>query len=231
MAFKPLLFAVILILEFSVLSPAINATQTYNKIWTALGLNTNVGKFAYQFEPQARFIDRPLLRLEQSLNNIGGGYLYSSHWAFWLGSTWIMNIPVNTPSNHELRLWQQIIYNTSVELPVLTIRSRFEERQLQNFTQWNYRLRERFTYSRALTPKIALLIYDELFININRPTWVKTNVFEQNRIQIGVNQEIAPWLTLGPGYLYQYIFAHPPLASHVLVINAQIIFSSKSFYY
>lgn len=196
---------------------------TREKLWPTLGLNTSIGNFYYQLEPQARLNVEPF-RLDQTLTNFGGGYLFRPNLIIWLGTTWVTNQQLNLlPGKEELRLWQQAVYNTEFYPLVFTLRSRLEERRLQNFRQWNTRIRERFTLTKPLAQTIRLVIFDEIFLNFTQPIWLITRTFEQNRAYIGLDQQASPHLNVGVGYLNQYIDSRPQRRDHhVLVMSLQI---------
>ncbi|KTC86750.1 hypothetical protein Lbru_0691 [Legionella brunensis] len=198
------------------------AIQTVERVWSTLGLNTQIGKFSYQLEPQLRVIDQPNL-FDQFLTNFSGGYQFSPQWNIALGTTSVTTAqnPGFSPSTQEMRLWQQVTY-TQKHFPGFMIRSRIEERKRLDASAIGYRLRERITLKKKLTDSLSLVGFEEFFININQPNWLPTQTVDQNRILISLDQAASKTLTVGAGYLYQYIFSNPRQASHVISLYAQI---------
>ncbi|MDI9818872.1 MULTISPECIES: DUF2490 domain-containing protein [unclassified Legionella] len=209
-----------LIICFSIsLSPSfLLAAQVAEKVWSTLSLNAKFGKYSYRIEPQLRLMDRPTL-FEQFLTDAGGGYQLSPDWAVWLGTTSVTTRQNFSSNMHEFRIWQQVIYTANANL---SIRSRFEQRKFQGSSQWGYRLRERIIVKKKITDNLTILSFNELLINLNQPEWVPTNTLDQNRFLISLNQQVSQKLTLGAGYLYQYIFSTPRRVGHVISLFAQV---------
>lgn len=200
---------------------ALWAVQTTEKLWSAIGLNTNVGKFSYQFEPQLRLMDRFNV-YDQLLTNLIASYRLSHHWKIALGGTYINTWRPVDPYIEEPRLLQQVIYHSS-RFPWLTVRSRFEQRKRQESIKWNYRIRERLTVTKRITDNVNFVSYDEFFITLNKPVWLTTNTFEQNRLMVGLERQAAKSLQVGAGYIFQYILTHPTRqVGHVLTLYLQV---------
>ena len=62
----------------------------------------------------------------------------------------------------------------------------------------------------------------KVFVNANRPSWVNTQVIDQNRLFAGVDIPASKESFLEVGYLYQYIFSSPAVVTHVLSISWMI---------
>ncbi|WP_232505578.1 DUF2490 domain-containing protein [Legionella clemsonensis] len=174
----------------------------------------------FQIEPQLRVRDRPYL-FDQFLTNFGGGYQLSPQWTLSLGGTTVTTKTNQGPSLQESRVWEQVLFKHE-QAPWLTLRSRLEQRTLQDSNQWSYRLRERLTLKKALTDNLSLVWFDEFFINVTRADWINTKTIDQNRILISLDQQASKSLVIGAGYLYQYVFSTPRQASHVISLYAQI---------
>ncbi|WED44358.1 DUF2490 domain-containing protein [Legionella cardiaca] len=194
--------------------------QTTEKVWSTFGLNTNLGKFSYQLEPQLRVMNRQNV-YDQFLNNFNGSYQLSPQLVFTLGTTYV-NTWQNQGSNlQETRLLEQVSY-TPRRYSWLSIRSRIEQRKRQDSNQLNYRLRERLTLKKRLTDSLSLVGFDEIFINLNQPDWISTKTFDQNRILISLDQQASKSLVLGAGYIYQYILSKPRQVGHIASLYAQL---------
>ncbi|MFW2533108.1 MULTISPECIES: DUF2490 domain-containing protein [unclassified Legionella] len=214
-------FYLLLILGSALYSPTSPAMQTTQKFWSTLFLNTDIDKFSYQIEPQVRLVNDPRV-LEQFLSRFSGGYNASSQWAFWLGTGWFSTAQDEDTRSQEFRLWQDVIYNETLNSNKFFFRSRVEQRRSKGSDQWGYRFRERILISHPLTTSISLVGSNEFFINFNRPDWLSTKTIDQNRLSIGLDQQASKWLNVGAGYLNQVIFSTPIQMGHVVTFNVQI---------
>lgn len=211
----------LLILVIALFSNKLTAMQTFLKSWSTLGLNTDIGKFSYQLEPQLRLVNDPRV-LEQFLSRFSGGYNASSQWAFWLGTGWFTTAQDEDTKSQEFRLYQDIIYNETLNSNKIFLRSRIEQRRTKGSDQWGYRFRERILINHPLTANISLVGSNELYINFNRPAWLSTKTIDQNRLSLGLYQKVSKWLNIGAGYLNQVIFSTPIQMGHVITFNVQI---------
>ncbi|WP_028372955.1 DUF2490 domain-containing protein [Legionella lansingensis] len=223
------LLSLMAVVAMSILATgALQAAQMNEKVWSTLSIDTNIGKFSYQLEPQLRLIERANI-FDQFLGNFGAGYQFSPQWLITLGITSVTtaqtlgtDITQTSGSNiHEMRLWAQTTY-TPKQNPKWVMRSRLEQRKLQNFNQLGYRLRERLTFKQPITESISLVISDELFFNLNQTDWITTDTIDQNRIQISIDQKASNILLVGAGYMYQFICSHPRQNYNVAVFYARL---------
>lgn len=215
------------ILLLSFINNNLWAHNTNNRIWSSLGFNGNYGKFSYQLEPQLRINENPV-QFHQFLTNLGGGYNFSSCWALWAGATQNLNRQNNGSYNRQFRFWEQIFYRQPIGPIGLILRNRFEQRKRLDYKHWNYRARERIILTKPLTATINLIGYDEVFFNLNRPEWVRSRWFDQNRVFIGLNQQASELLIFEVAYIHQLIFTTPTQLNHVVSLSAQIIFPDIS---
>lgn len=200
-----------------------SAAQAKNptKVWSLLTLNKVVNNVTYQIEPQLR-VRTPYPLYDSLLTNAGVGYQFTEQSAIWLGGA-NENIGrrLNTPAKHQYRVWEQLLNNHQTNTITLSLRSRFEQRKLETNPQWNFRLRERITATKNLTKSLALVGYDEVFINLNQPDWVEQTVIHQNRLSLGLSQQASSAVTLGAGYLAQIFFTGTSRLDHVFTFNIQ----------
>ncbi|KTD17197.1 DUF2490 domain-containing protein [Legionella jordanis] len=206
------------------LPKSLYAAQTTEKIWTVLGLNTTMGKFSYQLEPQLRQAVRNNL-FGEFLTNFSGSYQWSSSWQFSLGTTSINAKPLGGPMLHEMRLWEQGTYSHPGSLWLL--RSRLEQRTRQDSNEISYRLRERLLIKKPLIDKLSLVVFDEIFVNLNKPDWEITPTIAQNRVLISLDQQASDRLTVGAGYIFQTVFSHPLHIGHVASLYWQLYFPEQ----
>ncbi len=212
-----------LILTFFLLISSLCSAATKFKLWVPFTLTGNYGLVLYNIEPQLRLIyaDNPF---QQFLNNSGIGYQLSPHWQAWIGQTLSADSQDAVPgSADEYRIWQQIVGTRSLTHSRIVSRTRLEERKSFNFPDMAYRLRERVTWSTPLTPILAFVLYDEVFINLDTASWIITHALDQNRAYIGLEQKLSTTTYLSAGYLNQFInFVTNPQLDSVLVINIRV---------
>lgn len=195
---------VLLLTSYNTAYAATENTQTWGQL-NLTGSFFNLPKLEYVFQLQGRYnFDPDKFAVGHALGGLG--YDYSSTVSFWAGYQWhSVNYLNNTAQ--ENRLWQdvdwQIFNNKTI---TLTSRSRLEERDRVSEEQWAYRFRQRFTLK---APKMIFNIYtpviwEELFFNLNKPSWVSDHTFSQNRAFIGVDFPTTDNSFMEVGYLNSY---------------------------
>ncbi len=195
------------------------ATQQFDKFWSLVTINGNYGKNLYYIEPQLRLIyrDKPF---QQFLTNYGLGYQTSKEWQLWLGQTFSADSQdAVAGSQDEYRIWEQAVWTHCFIKNQFISRTRLEERRSLSFNDWAIRLRERLYSNFPLTNNMALVIYDELFLNGNNANWIITKRFDQNRAYIGLEQQLAKNIYFSAGYLNQYLSTPNPQSNQVFVLN------------
>lgn len=198
------------------------AAQHAEKMWSLLTLSGDYGRVVYNIEPQLRLIyrDKPF---QQFLNNSGIGYKVVPNWQIWFGQTFSADSQdAVAGSLDEYRLWQQISWKRRLPSVSLSSRTRFEERKSLFFSDWAYRLRQRLLLNKPLTNKLSLVISNELFLSINKASWIITDRLDQNRAYLGIEQQMSECTYLGVGYMNQYLSTPTPESNHVLWINWRI---------
>lgn len=217
------------ILILGMLYPVITcADETINKLWNVLTLKGSQGKWLYQVQPQLRLADKPVL-FEQSLLLSELGYQFTQDFSLSLGyrGSYIGPAPRRLASlDYGLYLQAQLALKKKDQLLVFSL-SRMEERQRHNLPGRAFRIRERIGINQGLTQFITLAVYDEVFINLNKPVWIRSSTLAENRFYIGISQKITPQIDLGLGYLNQLIFSNPNISGQVAVITLTINSSRK----
>jgi hypothetical protein len=116
-------------------------------------------------------------------------------------------------TSNETRFWQQVSMNHFLERLKFEHRYRAEQRWFED----SYRNRFRYRLNVALPingntilPKTFYLTsFDEIFLTNKAP------YFERNRFFAGVGYQVNKWLTVQPGYVYQYDYRNNnPLGKH-----------------
>ncbi len=167
--------------------------------------NNKVGSFAIWNELQLRF-NTDVSGMQQLLFRPGVIYQYNQNndFGLLLGYINTKNFAKDKNTNEYRFTLQHQYYQTFGEGNKITFRSRLEHRFLEQAGPLDLRFREMIRYSKNLTPKTQFVIWDEPFLNFNRPSWVYDSFFERNRFFIGTNIQVGT-IKLEVGYLNQYI--------------------------
>ena len=178
------------------------------KSWTNMditGAVFNSDRWVYDLFSQARYNFAPG-QYEQSRIEPALGYKITPNISLWLGDSVIIPNANNVIRSN--RIWQQLLWNVIPNNPVTIIsRTRLEERQNYAEPQWSYVLRERLMVilPQIPTTPFAPVAFDELFVNLNHPNWVNSQVINENRIFAGVRILFKKTVSLDVGYLNQYV--------------------------
>ena len=184
-----------------------NSTQSYNKAWavaTLIGSMPVNPAFKYYLEPQIRFIDDTYF-FNQALQLGGLGYQINKNIMVFAGPGWIITKTPEGESTHETRFWQQINW-LMLSNPNLNSRTRLEQRKRTDVAPMAVRFRQR-VWMRIPFKKwerYSFSINDELFFNLNHPSWVSPYLFEQNRAFVGISTQLTKAMIVDIGYLNQY---------------------------
>lgn len=204
------------------------AAQQTAKMWSLLTLAGDYGKIVYSIEPQLRLIYNNNV-FQQFLANSGIGYKIAPHYQIWLGQTFSADSQDAAPgSSDEYRLWQQLIWKHTLRSASVISRTRFEERKSFFFPDWAYRLRERILISKPLNENFSLVFNDEIFLNVNKVSWIITNRLDQNRAFFGLERRLTEKTYLGLGYINQYLSTPIVQFNHVLWLNWRIDLENNS---
>ena len=183
------------------------AISSVNKQWSFYSLEGNYGKVVYNVQPQLRLEAGTRNAFEQSLNNFGFGYAVDKHLQVWIGQTFTtVSQDAVGQSAHEYRFWQQVFWQQKFSKLSIATRLRMEERKSYNFTEWNFRIRNRFIVNVPLTDLLTLELFDEVFFKLNDVPWIFANKFDQNRAYAGLARELKENLFFGFGLIYQNIY-------------------------
>lgn len=204
------------------------STESHNKFWTSAvvtgPLSENNAYLNYYLQSDLRFINNDYV-FNQLLLLAGLGYEFNAKWMFYGGYGYIVDKTLSGDLNHEDRLWLQLnglLLNHDTY--TLNSRTRLEANKDTNESQAAYRLRERLWLRIPFThwETHSFSCYDEVFININHPSWVSPYWFAQNRAFIGIGTQLSKHALLDIGYLNQYSHSHLNQLNHVLLVGLTI---------
>ncbi|MDP2341308.1 MAG: DUF2490 domain-containing protein [Deltaproteobacteria bacterium] len=104
---------------------------------------------------------------------------------------------------NETRLWQQVGYNQNLDRLNLALRGRLEERLFAaRDASLRVRVLLRASYKLPiLDDKLALLVWNELFVAFDGDNSAPYEAFDQSRTFAGVVYKFAPWFGVEAGYV------------------------------
>lgn len=203
--------------------------EHHTKLWNTavfVGPLFKNSKIKYYFEPQLRFIDNRY-KFEEAFIFLGIGYQTTSDLTLFLGGAEVISKRSTGENVYENRIWQQANWDVVKRKSFnLLSRTRLEERKRNSESQWAVRLRERMMARIPLKncEKHSLVLFDEVFFNINHPRWVSNKFFSQNRAFFGIGTKISEQISFDIGYLNQYIFANPDQMNNILLLSLNIAY-------
>ncbi len=174
-------------------------------------------------EGQGRFADDSS-QFFQGILRTGLGYYLQDNLSFWLGYAWIPNDPV-TPAKtfDEHRIWQQLLWTEKTTKGNFMLRSRLEQRFDERGDDVGWRFRQFFKYYQPMhfSPKMSWVVWDEIFIGINKPDWKVDNGFDQNRVFAGLGYQFDKHIRAEFGYINQFIrkTSRPDVMNHIISLN------------
>lgn len=202
-----ILFALIAVLTTSIANAGIKSDAFF---WPALNMTGPIfdsQKFVYGLYIQDRTNlsqhQDELVRFEPML-----GYKIIPQLTVWAGYNYVLNTRAGAPNGK--RYLQQLVWEvTPKECPIIFhLRARLEESTLVGSSEYVYTLRARpiVIFSKGFGPYLSPILYDEVFYNCNKPSWLAQRGFEQNRAFIGVRIAVAKKVSVDVGYINQYIW-------------------------
>ncbi len=177
----------------------------------------------YHLELQPRLRDGPN-HLRQFIMRPSIGIPLNSRMKLWFGYYFSPNISRNGHNLYENRLWQQLSWLMVKDDHFhLISRARLEQRRLQNFPQWGLRFRQRMTLLFPGYFAVTPVVYDEIFLNVTHPVWVRNILFGQNRAFVGVEYHFNKTYAIRVGYLNQYVnLPRRDLLDHVALLSFRV---------
>jgi hypothetical protein len=121
---------------------------------------------------------------------------------------------------NENRISQQWLLRIPIGQNTLRLQSILQERQREDMSQWNYRIREKLEFYLPIN-HWRLETYDELFFNLNTPEWVADVIFSENRAFLGMNYPLNADADFKIGYLNRYVVGNNnnDRMQHILAIE------------
>lgn len=192
------------------------------QIWSPVYLWARHGKVRLMLEANPR-VGVSTGHMDQLLLRPALGYQLTPTVSVWQGYGWT---PSWLPSFvNETRLWQQVMVENKFQRFAMVNRTRLEERYIEHLSgRTGVRMRH---FLRLQAPfkegsRWSGVIYDELFVNLNKVSSGITPGINQNRLFVGVNRKVNEHMNVDCGYQYQYINRNFPTEdrnNHVLLFN------------
>ena len=126
----------------------------------------------------------------------------------WLGFDTVFNHPQGQPMFREQRLWQQFQWQFAPVADIsFTSRTRLEQRKREDAAEIGHRLRQmvRASLPSGWQPKLAWVVFDEVFIQLNDTDWGARSGLDQNRLFLGINWQFDAQTNMDIGYLNQWV--------------------------
>ena len=157
-------------------------------------------------ESQGRFRNDGAIA-DQALGRAGVGYALSDNASVWLGYAHIATFPQDARTQHENRIWQQVLLTDKATFGNLTSRTRLEQRFIQNVNRVEWRLRQFVRFSHPLweNSPLSIVLWDEVFIRLNSTTPSTRFGFDQNRGFAGLGYAFNEKVRVEIGYMNQLV--------------------------
>jgi len=202
------------------------ALNQYAKQWFGISVQHTIDKnkqwhsFLYS---QLRIIDQSH-PVESGLLEGAIGYQLPNEKNIWMG----YRLTGRNPSNgfyEENRLFQQIISQHPTDLYRFILRTRLEEIARTDSCQIALRLRERLAIEARQSSwrNASLFAYDEVFFQLNHPTFMTSAFLGENRLFLGFNLRTSQSTWWEIGYINQYQVHTPQQSqnrmSHIITLT------------
>ncbi len=160
----------------------------------------------YWLEAQTRF-GEDVSTLSQTVLRTAIGQKLSDKSSAWVGYAWFYtSAPLAQPPNEENRIWEQLIWKKNFPELVFSSRTRLEQRFFRNNDNVGWRFREAISLKKPIHQLKGTFLFamDELFINLRNPVDDRFSpVIDQNRVYLGIEQQLNPSLAINILYLNQ----------------------------
>lgn len=217
----------IAILSFMLTTTYAHALIEEKKCWLAINVQQSIDvekKWLASFYSQWRLIKRHP-PLQSAFIETALGYKINDN-SIWLGYRLLKHI--SRPPTYQLNhLFQQFFYTAELTFFTLMTRSRLEQVYRSDQKQLSLRFRQRVSmeFSRQFIPCLRPLIYDEVFMPLNKTNYTPHQFPNQNRFFLGFNYYLEKNIWWEIGYMLQYSASIPiskrrdAQLNHVLLVT------------
>lgn len=193
------------LIQFLIPAFASNDFENDLGLWTAVNIHAPITeKVQTRFQISPRWLDNTTDFSKFILHGLLG-YKFNEHFSFYQGYAWSMIYIPNF--RREQRPYQEAIISHDIGKISLDHRFRFEERFLQSVEGISLRARYRLkgAYPLDKLKKWSLVLFDEIFVNLNSHFEGPQAGIDQNRIYAGINHKFNENINSDLGYQLQYI--------------------------
>ncbi|MCP9450672.1 MAG: DUF2490 domain-containing protein [Nitrospira sp.] len=210
-------------------------TKSDFRLWTPVYLTVKLpASFLAYMEVNPRFAD-DVTNLDQLLLRPAIGYQLTEHVSIWQGYAWVGNYnqPAGPRFFEENRIYQQVNYLHKFSHLKFLSRTRLEERWIEHADGTAVRFRQMFRADVPIpqAPTWAVVMYDEVFVNLNTVGTVTSKGpeagLDQNRFFLGINKTFNQHVNVDLGYQNQMINnrkleGNANLINHMLLLQLWI---------
>ncbi len=163
-------------------------------------------KWRLWIDGQGRFRD-DATAADQALGRAGVGYQLNDRTSLWLGYANVATFPQGRVTNHENRIWQQVLLTDKAWFGDWSSRTRLEQRFIDGVSPVEWRLRQFVRFSTPLPVPLPLsfVVWDEVFVRLNSTTPSARFGFDQNRAFAGLGYKWSEQARVEIGYMNQLI--------------------------
>jgi hypothetical protein len=180
------------------------------RLWSPVYLTVQLpSSFVGYMEANPRFGD-DVSQLDQLLLRPAVGYKLTEHLSLWQGYAWVGNYQPRFLEEH--RVFQQLTYGRKFSLAKFLSRSRLEERFIDHADGVAVRARTmlRGDFPLPQAPEWAIVVYDEIFVNLNTVGSGPESGLDQNRFFLGMNRQFTKQFNMDAGYQMQAVNTRQP---------------------
>ena len=230
--FHPSRIRVIALLVFVGLCSQHSVAQTIDDVgqWNAVFSQGKLGnnpdsKLKWWFDGHVRLLD-DADGFNQSIVRPGIGWGLNENSSIWAGYGWIRTSPLDDGDDFdEHRIWQQWTWSKEAKPFKVAARTRFEQRLVETGDDTGLRLRQFFRIQKTLPTELpmTLVLWDEIFLDLNDTDFGQRSGFDQNRVFVGFGfkrSKSSRWRA-EIGYINQSINSIGPTdrSNHILAVN------------
>lgn len=183
-------------------STALADTENTFQSWTALFAQGRTG--AAQGPSPAYWLDLQVRRGSATtvlLARPGLGYMFDARFSVWAGYLFAPTFVDDGEDRYEHRAWEQFMAVFKPGDSTWTLRTRAEQRFVVDAEDVGYRFRQLVRLQQALTPTVAAVLWDEVFLAANDTDFGQLAGFDQNRAFVGPAWLPESGVRLEAGYL------------------------------
>ena len=210
---------------FLTFNQSANAAVNDFGLWNGVRINLPITKkIDSRFYVSPRLLDNAT-DFNQLIVHALLGYKLRENLIFYQGYAWSTTYIPNF--KREERPYQDLVYKSKFKKLSLENRFRFEERFLQDIEGISLRSRYRIKGSYPIDKKGRwnLVLFDEIFVNLNSHFAGPQAGIDQNRIFVGINRKLSENVDIEGGYQLQHLHKKgslPDALNHFILVNLNV---------